>query len=383
MDSSMKVICILIFLLASGVQASGCYESIISFGDSLADTGNLIHLFRSSAAAIPYGETFFHRPTGRYSDGRLIIDFIAQSMGFPFVPPYIEMKNASKSNFIGGVNFAIAGCPAMDSSLLAAMGIEDPSGSNASLGTQLNWFKEMLQTFCNTPSECKKYLQSSLVLMGEIGGNDYNGAFWQGIPIEEVKPLVPKVIATIASAINEVIEFGAETLVVPGNLPIGCSPSYLTEFMSSNDSYYDSKTGCLNWLNEFAEYHNKLLQETLNRLRELHPHATIIYADYYNAAMEFYNSPRKFGFNSTISACCGVGGPYNYNSNVGCKLPESTVCEHPSSYVSWDGVHLTEAAYKWIAHGLLKGTYMTPRISDACILKAPTISDCKETIMKA
>lgn len=91
------------------------------------------------------------------------------------------------------------------------------------------------------------------------------------------------------------IEFGAETLVVPGNLPIGCSPSYLTYFMSSNESYYDSKTGCLNWLNEFAEYHNKLLQETLHRLRELHPHVTIIYADYYNAAMELYNSPSKFG----------------------------------------------------------------------------------------
>nr|GMD83261.1 GDSL esterase/lipase At1g28590-like [Ipomoea batatas] len=364
----------LMLLFASGVQASGCYESIISFGDSLADTGNLLHLLRSNghfvssaAAAFPYGETFFHRPTGRYSDGRLIIDFIA-----------------------------------MDPSSLAAMGIEDPFGSDASLGTQLNWFKEMLQTFCNTPSAMdpsslgaawglkdpfgfrmllgtqlnwfNEMLQTILQTPYLIGGNDYNGAFWQGIPIEEIKPLVPKVIATIASAINEVIEFGAETLVVPGNLPIGCSPSYLTYFMSSHESYYDSKTGCLNWLNEFAEYHNKLLQETLNRLRELHPHATIIYADYYNAAMELYNSPSKFGFYSTISACCGVGGPYNYNNNVGCKVPESSVCEHPSSYVSWDGIHLTEAAYKWIAHGLLKGTYMTPRISDACILKGPTIS---------
>nr|GMC70207.1 GDSL esterase/lipase At1g28590-like [Ipomoea batatas] len=85
MDSSMKVICMLMLLFASVVQASGCYESIISFGDSLADTGNLLHLLRSighhfvsSAAAFPYGETFFHRPTGRYSDGRLIIDFIGQ-----------------------------------------------------------------------------------------------------------------------------------------------------------------------------------------------------------------------------------------------------------------------------------------------------------------
>nr|GLL45849.1 GDSL esterase/lipase At1g28590-like [Ipomoea trifida] len=120
MDSSMKVICMLMLVFASVVQASGCYESIISFGDSLADTGNLLHLSQSNghfvpSAAFPYGETFFHRPTGRYSDGRLIIDFIA-----------------------------------MDPSSLAAMGIEDPFGSDASLGTQLNWFKEILQTFCST-----------------------------------------------------------------------------------------------------------------------------------------------------------------------------------------------------------------------------------------
>ena len=56
------------------------FKSIISFGDSIADTGNLLGLSDPNhlphVAFSPYGETFFHHPTGRFSNGRLIIDFI-------------------------------------------------------------------------------------------------------------------------------------------------------------------------------------------------------------------------------------------------------------------------------------------------------------------
>jgi GDSL-like Lipase/Acylhydrolase len=42
---------------------------MFNFGDSNTDGGN------NGALNLPYGETYFHKPTGRNSDGRIIVDF--------------------------------------------------------------------------------------------------------------------------------------------------------------------------------------------------------------------------------------------------------------------------------------------------------------------
>jgi len=63
--------------IASIVNGSGneCnFPAIFNFGDSNSDTGGLAAAFVQPPP--PYGETYFNRPAGRFSDGRLIIDFI-------------------------------------------------------------------------------------------------------------------------------------------------------------------------------------------------------------------------------------------------------------------------------------------------------------------
>ncbi|KAK6264634.1 hypothetical protein SCA6_020068 [Theobroma cacao] len=202
--------------------------------------------------------------------------------------------------------------------------------------------------------------------MGEIGGNDFNFAFFQGITTEVIQGLVPDVINAISSAIQELMKLGAVTILVPGNLPIGCLPIYLTRFQTSNKQDYGRSTGCLTWLNDFSQYYNGMLKNELNKIRKLHPRANIVYADYYQAAIPFYRSPRQFGFNSTLTACCGGGGPYNFNLSLGCGSPATTSCGDPSSYVSWDGIHLTEATYGLISKALLDGSSTIPRLKILC-----------------
>ena len=53
------------------------FPAIFNFGDSNSDTGGLAASLM--ALAPPNGETYFHRPAGRLSDGRLIVDFIGSS----------------------------------------------------------------------------------------------------------------------------------------------------------------------------------------------------------------------------------------------------------------------------------------------------------------
>jgi hypothetical protein len=48
-------------------------------------------------------------------------------------------------------------------------------------------------------------------------------------------------------------------------------------------------------MNEFSEYYNKFFLEELDKLLKMNPAVTIIYADYYGAAMEIFHSPEPFG----------------------------------------------------------------------------------------
>lgn len=52
------------------------YPAIFNFGDSNSDTGELV-AGKGLQLDLPNGVTYFHKRSGRFCDGRLIIDFLS------------------------------------------------------------------------------------------------------------------------------------------------------------------------------------------------------------------------------------------------------------------------------------------------------------------
>ncbi|XP_021723387.1 GDSL esterase/lipase At1g31550-like [Chenopodium quinoa] len=312
------------------------FDAIYQFGDSLSDTGNYVLEPKSNTVynRLPYGQTT--HPTGRASDGLIMVDYIASYFNLPQLNPYL----ATGSDFTHGANFAIIGATANG-------GLNDNS-----LAKELDWFKTHLNSTYSNPAE---KLQKSLVLMGEIGGNDFNGPFFQGQPIEEVSKLVPGVIKTIHDAVEEVISLGATNIVVPGNFPIGCVPIYLVKHATNDTSKYD-ELHCLIDYNNFAKSYNQQLLQAITQLQSAHPDVAIVYGDYYAALTSVITNAQQLGFEEggTEKACCGTGNnPYNYGDKS-CGSPGAQVCPDPSKRVNWDGVHMTQEGNKNVGQQLIK-----------------------------
>uniref|UniRef100_A0A0A0KLN0 Uncharacterized protein n=1 Tax=Cucumis sativus TaxID=3659 RepID=A0A0A0KLN0_CUCSA len=291
---------------------------------------------------------------------------LPMSLGLPPVQPYRSVEQGfTAEDFQKGLNFAVGGATALDLSFFQQSGINLPRAVD-SLRIQFNSFNQSYSSICaSSPPKCKDTLKSSVFIVGEIGGNDY-AYFLYDKRIEELKSLVLLVINEIASVILELIELGVETLMVPSNIPMGCIPVLIQLYKTSDDSQFDPQNGCLKWLNKFSEYHNQQLQQQLKRIRVLHPHVHLIYVDYFNAAMRIYNAPKDFGLIEPLQVCC-VDKNGSYSIPTPCGTAGTIVCDDPSKYVSWDGIHLTEAAYELMATSIVNGSFTFPQFSLSCL----------------
>ncbi|KAJ4818504.1 GDSL esterase/lipase [Rhynchospora pubera] len=346
---------------------SHAFDSIFSFGDSHTDTGNINILAKKLARSVysdnlPYGQTFFHRPSGRYSDGRLIVDFLAEEFGLPYLKPYLG-KNGT---FRQGANFAVDGATALDPTFFKQHNLtDDVSPVSTSISSQLQWFKELKPKLCQTMKECRDYFGRSLFFVGLIEGRDYIEMYPE---LRLMMSYAPAIIQIIAGTVKELLDEGARTVVVSRNMPMGCLPSILTALKFRDDksnSSYDRNTGCIKRYNILSTYHNSLLFKAVKELRVKYREAKIIYADFYGPVMNFVRFPQRFGFTSKpLLVCCGKGGEYNWFPDKMCGSPNVTACQNPSAYLNWDGLRLTEASYRYIARSWLRGPCANPPIID-------------------
>ncbi|KAL5762253.1 hypothetical protein ACOSP7_018517 [Xanthoceras sorbifolium] len=355
------------FSATANYSYNGAFSKVFAFGDSFTDTGNayllgglkssfmgsLLNAFKSLNSSQLSGN--------RQCNGRLVVDFLCDSLSIPYLPPYKQ----SKANFSNGANFAIAGATSLSSDFFTRIKNNHNNlnllwkGIPSSFQTQLDWFQKFLQdTECKGKPEsaCKADMENALFWIGGMGRTDYARTFGTGstFKIPRLKELT---VAHISKFLQTLAEKGAKYIVVQGLPPVGCCP---LELFLSKASDRD-QMGCASTINSIIMAHNELLQKMLADFQKKHSQCTIVYADYWNAFKTILANHKKYNFVEPFKACCGSGGgPFNFNTNSMCGAFGTSACKDPNRFISWDGIHFTEAMHRQLADLFLNQGFCKP-----------------------
>ncbi|KAM7254645.1 hypothetical protein ACFE04_004025 [Oxalis oulophora] len=314
-------------------NSAAANNSIFIFGDSFFDPGNNDYLnvnVSFKANYWPYGETFFkNNPTGRFSNGRLIPDFIALHVKLPIWKPYLK---PGFHEFANGANFASGGSGILNQT----------NPGTVSLKMQLGYYKEVVTSLKQSFGDTKaKEIISNAVYMFSTGNNDI-GQFLLAHPDNAThavkQTFLTQVIGNFTQVIKEIYELGGRKFGIQYSTPMGCLPLVKQE-------YFLTGTGC----QQFALYIARLFNDAVSQLAsELETQLTgFKYSifDFYSQILSRINDPAAYGFKVGSSACCGSG---TYTGSD-CGLGTYFLCTDPDEYVYFDGCHQTGRVYSQLS----------------------------------
>ncbi|GKV49111.1 hypothetical protein SLEP1_g55878 [Rubroshorea leprosula] len=218
-------------------------HTLFVFGDSYADTGNWKKSFTSSWK-LPYGITFPGKPTGRFSDGRVLTDYIASYLDIRSTIPYKFRKIASKSYFRYGMNFAHGGT-----------GVFDTLVKEPNMTVQIDIFQRLVEKKVFK----EEYLNSSIALVS-VAGNDYSAYVVKNDNDNKNLPaFTTSLIDQLATNLERIHSLGVRKIAVTAIEPMGCLP-----VATASSSYKNcSKAGSLT-----SKFHNEILAKAVKMLNE-------------------------------------------------------------------------------------------------------------------
>ncbi|AES98896.1 putative triacylglycerol lipase [Medicago truncatula] len=315
------------------------FSSILVFGDSTVDTGNNNYIKTLiKGNHLPYGRDFpNHEPTGRFSNGKLAIDFLASTLNLKeTVPPFLD-PNLSNEELLKGVSFASGGS-GFDDFTIALTGA-------ISMSKQVEYFKDYVHKVKSIvgEKEAKQRVGNALVIIS-AGTNDFLFNFYD-IPTRRLEFNISGyqdyVQSRLLIFIKELYELGCRKFAVAGLPPIGCIPVQITA------KFVKDRYKCVKEENLEAKDYNQKLARRLLQLQAILSGSRVIYTNIYDPLIGLIKHPRpeKYGFKETNKGCCGTG---TFEVTPLCN-ELTPVCDDASKYVFWDSVHPSEATNKYIA----------------------------------
>ncbi|XP_002965201.2 GDSL esterase/lipase 6 [Selaginella moellendorffii] len=335
-----------VYFLPALCLATPLVPALFIFGDSLVDVGTNYFVPNSTLIADipPFGETHFHHPNGRYSNGLIPSDFLAWFLNLPLVPPYLD-GNASHAF---GANFASSGAGLLD--------ITNEDRNIISYTQQINQFYSLVSKWkAGQPAAAVNEKIAKSIIHINIGSNDIITTYFSDSKFQQVPPeyYVNFLILLYNRSFKALYDAGARKFAISELGPLGCTP--LSRHYVSSEL---KKQGCYLPLNSMAKSFNFKLNEMLAQLRAELPDAKIITVKSYEIYMDMIRNASKYGFIETRQNCCGAG---EFHAEVACGMPvppdkpfKQFLCQDPSKYLFWD-LHPTEQGYRFFSNYLWRG----------------------------
>lgn len=296
------------------------------FGDSYADTGNTRKTLASSWK-VPYGTTFPGKPSGRYSDGRVLTDYLARYLGLK-TPIAYRWRSYAPERLKYGMNFAYGGT-----------GVFDTLVSYPNMTTQIDFFQNRVYESLYSKSD----LKSSLILVA-LSGNDYSTYLAKGGTAQGLPSFISLVVNQLAVNLNRIGKMGVGRIAVAALQPLGCLPQ---------STIQNSFQQCNTTDNTAVNLHNLLLQQAVEKLNNETKGSPFVILDLYDSFLKVLEnkgySPSGAKFETPFKPCCiGINTNYSCGSidQNGNKL--YNVCGNPGEAFFWDSVHPTQAGWREI-----------------------------------
>ncbi|KAI3458865.1 hypothetical protein Pfo_015528 [Paulownia fortunei] len=308
-------------------EREGGKVKLFVFGDSYADTGNLPSSVSKSWKP-PYGITFPGKPSGRFSDGRVLTDYIASFLGIRSPLPY-NLKNFNKKTTRYGINFAHGGT-----------GVFRTLVDQPNMTTQIDFFQQLIDKNVYTTQN----LSSSIALVS-VAGNDYSTYLAKNGSLEELPGFTRSLINQLILNVRRINGFGIKKIGITGIEPVGCLPR------NTASASYEN---CNAAENKFSQSHNQLLKQSIVALNHEAAAPVFVYLDLYRAfisALKIKQNPPGNLSNKLKPCCVGVNGE-------DCGLVDKNgkkkyvVCENPKQSFFWDSIHPSNAGWRAVYSAL-------------------------------
>ncbi|TKY56959.1 GDSL esterase/lipase [Spatholobus suberectus] len=317
-------------LAVTNSEAEHNIPAVIVFGDSSVDSGNnnvIATVLKSNFK--PYGRDFEGgRPTGRFCNGRVPPDFIAEALGIKrTIPAYLDPAYTIQ-DFATGVCFASAGT-GYDNATAAVLNV-------IPLWKELEMYKEYqakLRAHLGV-EKANEIIGEALYLMS-LGTNDFLENYYV-FPTRQVHFTVSRyqdfLLGIAENFIRELYALGARKLVVTGLVAVGCLPlERVTNILGHH--------GCNEEYNNVALSFNKKLDNLMTKLNRELPQLKAAPGNAYPIFNDIIRRPSAYGFEVVEKACCSTG---TFEMSYLCSDKNPLTCTDADKYVFWDAFHPTE-----------------------------------------